>query len=412
MSEQSVSSIQKAWRQAPLGLRLGVNRCVTNMAQRFGQMRGQLERGGPPSTDVCVMGLHRAVLGLGRGARLFYTALDGMNLNASAWDVSELLGDDLTLPSPATEIAHAATVVSHLNPIEHLHALALSKGPRPKRGLRIGFWAWETSQMPDDWIKGIAAVDEVWCPSVFTADSARKLIGDRCPIRVVSYPIPASLAGLSDKARFGFPSDKVTFFSACDLRSSLDRKNPLGAIEAFRRSGSGVRGEANLLVKVHGDFEGSGLNELKLAASKVSGVTVLDKKLSVDDMKSLRSSIDVVLSPHRSEGFGLVLAEAMRAGKPVIATGWSGNMDFMDEDCAALVGSKEVPVADSAGFYRTGTWAEPDLDHAASHIARLASNEGERTRLGNAGHQRICDFADRQRWQSTVRSYLRLPAIG
>jgi glycosyltransferase involved in cell wall biosynthesis len=408
-NEGATSRIQQIWRQLPQPVRSVANHAFNSMAQQVGQFRGSLERKGARATPVCVMGLHRAVLGIGRGARLFVAALDDMGVETSSWDVSELFGTDLTLPAPHDDFSHAKTVVSHLNPIEHLHALAFKKGPRPSSGFRVGYWAWETSRVPDEWIRGISAVDEIWCPSNFTAESILKLVGNARPIRVVPHPIPNSLAGISDKARFGISAEKTTFFAACDLRSSLDRKNPLGAIEAFRLSNCGANGAAELLIKVHGDFVGSGLSSLREAAAKVPGVRIMDKKLTADEMKALRSSIDVVLSPHRSEGFGLVLAEAMRAGKPVIATGWSGNMDFMDNRSAALIAFKEVPVVDSSGVYKTGTWAEPDLEHAATLISNLANSEDEQAKVGQAGLERIGIFADTKKWQSNVRHLLQLP---
>jgi glycosyltransferase involved in cell wall biosynthesis len=372
----------------------------------LGRARGQLERGGKAEAPICVMGLHRAVLGLGRGARLFQGALVEMKVETTAWDVSALLANDLTLPAPMSNLSSANCVVAHLNPIEHLHALALYRGDRPKRGFRVGCWAWETSRVPSEWKAGLAAVDEVWCPSVFTANAVSQLIGNARPVRILPYPIAPSLIGKSDRARFDLAEDRVTFFAACDLRSSIQRKNPLGAIEAFRRSGCGQRGEGELIVKVHGDFPGSGLSLLMEAASKVEGVRIFDAKLSAIDMKVLRSSIDVVLSPHRSEGFGLVLAEAMLAGKPVIATGWSGNMDFMDENSAALIHAREVPVNDPSGAYRTGNWAEPDLDHGAELIMKLANDPVERARLSKAGQEKMTAYANPEKWRGRVRSLL------
>jgi glycosyltransferase involved in cell wall biosynthesis len=400
------SPIRQLWRGAPPPLRHGVNQVLTYGLQCVGQVRGSLERGGQPSAPICVMGLHRAVLGIGRGARLFQTTLSSIGVPTTAWDVSEVLGDDLTLPPPPSDFSSATTVVTHLNPIEHLHALARYTGPRPKRGYRVGYWAWETSQVPDPWLAGVAAVDEIWCPSTFTAHSIRRLLGSRRPIRVIPHPIVPGLVGQADKAKFGLPTDKVIFFTACDLRSSINRKNPLGAIEAFQRSGCGARGEAILLIKVHGDFAGSGLPALQQAAERTPGVQIMDVKLSAYEMRALRSSIDVVLSPHRSEGFGLVLAEAMQAGKPVIATGWSGNMDFMDRNSAALISSKEVPVVDPSGIYQTGTWAEPDLDHAALLIERLAGSAEERKRLGDAGATKIAAYSNLHEWQNRVCKHL------
>jgi glycosyltransferase involved in cell wall biosynthesis len=405
-----ISYPRQLWRLAPKPLRHAVNQVITKGAQVVGQARGGLERGAKRGAPICVMGLHRAVLGIGHGARLFQAALDSAHVTTTAWDVSSLLTTDVSLPAPASDPAIANTVVAHLNPIEHLHALALYAGPRPKRGFRVGYWAWETSSLPRNWLSGISAIDEIWCPSQFTAHAVRDLIGGARPVHVVPHPMAPRPQALADKARFGLSDDKVVFFAACDLRSSIERKNPLGAIEAFARSGCGRRGEGALLVKVHGDFPGSGLKALQVAANKVPGVTILDKKLSADDMASLQSSIDVVLSPHRSEGFGLVLAEAMFAGKPVIATDWSGNMDFMDETCAALIRSKIVPVDDSSGVYTTGTWAQPDLDHAAALIERLANDAAERHRLGVAGGARIAAFANPRDWQEQVFKLLGIAA--
>lgn len=374
----------------------------------LGRVRGQMERGGKSRAPVCVMGLHRAVLGLGRGARLFQGALDDMNVETTAWDVSPLIANDLTLPAPSSDLSTASCVVAHLNPIEHLHALALYRGERPKRGFRVGCWAWETSRVPDEWKAGLAAIDEVWCPSVFTANAVRELIGTARPIRIMPYAIVPSLIGQGDRNRFGFAEDKVTFFAACDLRSSIQRKNPIGAIEAFHRSGCGQRGEGELIVKVHGDYPGSGLTSLIEAAAKVPGVRIFDATLSAVDMKVLRSSIDVVLSPHRSEGFGLVMAEAMLAGKPVIATGWSGNMDFMDETSAALINAREVPVNDPSGAYATGTWAEPDLDHCADLILKLANDPIERARLSKAGREKMIAYSNPDKWRAHVSDLLGL----
>ena len=144
------SPIRNLLRQAPEPLRQAVKVGMTKAAQTIGQIRGRMERGGPPSQSVCVMGLHRSVLGLGRGARLFQTALGDIGIKATAWDVSAFLGDDSTLPAPVQDFSDVSTVVTHLNPIEHVHLLAVLKGPRPKRGFRVGYWAWETSQLPQE----------------------------------------------------------------------------------------------------------------------------------------------------------------------------------------------------------------------------------------------------------------------
>jgi glycosyltransferase involved in cell wall biosynthesis len=407
-TEAPISPLRELWRTAPQPLRALVNNGMTAGARRVGQIRGLMERGPASGAPVCVMGLHQSVLGLGRGARLFQSALVEAGIETTTWDVSELLGDDTTIAAQIDDLSQSVTVVAHLNPIEHLHALAISKVKRPKRGFRVGYWAWETTQVPDNWIDGIAAVDEIWCPSVFTANAVRARIGPRRPIQVVSHPISGIALDKADKARFGLSEDKVTLFVACDMRSSVARKNPLGAIEAFKRSRCGDRGAAELLVKVHGRLDGDSEAERQLmaAAAVVPGVTIMNARLDIQAMRALRASVDIVFSPHRSEGFGLILAEAMAAGKPVIATAWSGNMDFMDARCAALIQSKVIPVDDPSGIYKTGNWAEPDLDHAASLIEKLVFDAEERARLGDAGARRIFAYANREDWNKRVSRLL------
>jgi glycosyltransferase involved in cell wall biosynthesis len=410
VTTQTVSPLRSLWRQAPQPLRARVNQVVTAGARRVGQIRGFLECGGNGGQPVCVMGLHQSVLGLGRGARLFQGALNEAGYQTTSWDVSRLLGNDTTIAVQADDLSKSKTVISHLNPIEHLHVLAVASGNRPKRGFRVGYWAWETTQVPADWIDGIAAVDEIWCPSVFTANAIKSRIGTKRIIRIVSHPISGILKGQADKARFGLSTDKITIFAACDIKSSVARKNPLGAIEAFKRSRCGERGAAELLVKVHGTVKGDSEAERQLiaAASVVPGVRIMNTRLDAEAMCALRSSVDIVFSPHRSEGFGLILAEAMTAGKPVITTGWSGNMDFMDARCAALIQSKVIPVDDPSGVYTTGNWAEPDLDHAAILIDKLVFNAEERKRLGEAGAARINAYANRADWTRRVGRLLQL----
>jgi glycosyltransferase involved in cell wall biosynthesis len=354
------------------------------------------------------MGLHRAVLGIGQGARLFQNALTEGGIDGRAWDISGLFGNDQSLPAPHENLDGVRTVVAHLNPLEHVQALALARGPRPRRGFRAGYWAWETSEVPAAWIRGLAAVDEIWCPSRFTAEAVERLVRGARPVRVVPHPLSRRPFLKADKPRFGLAEEKVVLFAAGDLKSSLARKNPLGAIEAFRRSGCGLRGEAELLVKVHGPETDNGLAELAEAAASTPGVKLLNAKLNASDMQVLQSSVDVVLSPHRSEGYGLILAEAMQAGKPVIATRWSGNLDFMDDVSAALIDASEVPVEDPYGTYKGGVWAEPNLDHAAALIQALVGDVEERERLGVAGAKRIKSHAGLEVWLPQVKPLLGL----
>ena len=127
---------------------------------------------------------------------------------------------------------------------------------------------------------------------------------------------------------------------------------------------------------------------LQAAIAGAANIRLLDGDLSRDAYQRLVGSADVLLSLHRGEGFGLPMAEAMLRGKPVVATAWSGNLDFMDDASACLVPAGLVPVVDEAAAYRGegGMWAEPDIAAAAAWLRRLR-DPALRLRIGCAARE-------------------------
>jgi glycosyltransferase involved in cell wall biosynthesis len=173
-----------------------------------------------------------------------------------------------------------------------------------------------------------------------------------------------------------------------NLASSLERKNPYAAITAFRAA-FGDRRDRLLILKVgfptHFPSDFAAIAQ----AADVPNIRLETRNLPRADNHALIAAADMVLSLHRSEAFGLVLAEAMLLGKPVIATGWSGNMDFMDQENAALVGYRLVAALDRRGTYdvENAVWAEPDLFDAVTHLRRLADDQLARRSLGAAARK-------------------------
>jgi glycosyltransferase involved in cell wall biosynthesis len=264
----------------------------------------------------------------------------------------------------------------------------LSRLPRElTRNRRIvGYWYWELPVAPPDWRLGASLVHNVWAPSQFTADAVASLV--KMPVAVVPPPVatdplvPAPLG----RADFDLPAEAVVAFSSFNLASSFVRKNPLGTIEAFRMA-FGTRADRALVLKVGNPHHApQDFAQLATAAS-AANIRVITDTLSPASSLALTAAADIVVSLHRSEGFGLVAAEAMLLGKPVIATGWSATTEFMDESCAALVRSRLVPTHDPRGIYAVAgaRWAEPDPVHAADWLQRLADNPALRRTLGDAG---------------------------
>jgi glycosyltransferase involved in cell wall biosynthesis len=297
-------------------------------------------------------------------------------------------------PTTRSVLARLPGLPSGVPLVVHVNApmlpASLMRLPRAMvRGRRIiGYWAWELSTLPPEWAIGASSVHDIWVPSQFTADVVEPLRPGR--VRVVPHPVavvPPSPSAL-DRQAFGLPDDAVVVLAVFNLASSLERKNPYAMIAAFRAA-FGDRRDRLLVLKVgHSTHFPSEFAQLAEAAD-VPNIRLETRDLPLADHHALFAAADIILSLHRSEGFGLVLAEAMLLSNPVIATGWSGNMEFMDQDSAALVGYRLVPTRDRRGTYdvANAVWAEPDLADAVAHLRRLADDEPERRALGARGRE-------------------------
>ena len=340
----------------------------------------------PAQHGLIVAGELGRASGLGEGARLMLAGLQ--ELGVPGWP----LRAGLSLPGETEDIPLAATalpppgapLVLHVN-APHV-AAALLRLPRGwLRGRRvIGCWAWELPVTPPDWATGVRFVHEVWAPSRFTAAALEPLLPGR--VRVVPYCVasrPPAPSGL-DRQAFGLPAEAVVVLCSFSLASSFERKNPLAAIAAHRAA-FGDRADRVLVMKIgHAGHFGPDLQRLRDAAAGAANIRFETRTLPIADNQALTACADIVLSLHRSEGFGLVPAEAMLLGRAVIATDWSGNTDFMDADTAALVPYRLVPAVDPRGVFQApgAVWAEADVPAAAAHLRRLADDAKARTALG------------------------------
>jgi glycosyltransferase involved in cell wall biosynthesis len=252
----------------------------------------------------------------------------------------------------------------HVN-ADQLPAFAESRPPDYFEGrYTIGYWTWELSEFPHDWRPSFDYVDEVWVPSTFALDAIAR--GATKPVlripHVVEPNAPIAPARRSD---FGLPEDDFLFLFMFDFHSFVERKNPFGLIEAFKRAFGPTEHVALVLKCSHSDYDPELLEALRYAAHGAR-VHFVDAVLDRPQVTSLMSLVDAYASLHRSEGFGLTMAEAMVMGKPVVATGYSGNRDFMRPANSFLVDSELIAIDHDHGPYRRGcVWADPDLEQAA-----------------------------------------------
>ncbi|MDE1905400.1 MAG: glycosyltransferase [Rhodospirillales bacterium] len=246
----------------------------------------------------------------------------------------------------------------------------------------IGSWAWELPVVPKSWVAGGRYVHEVWAPSPFVAQALEAVLPGR--VRMVPYPL--ALCGLpaEDEALgLNLPSHITVTLMVLSLGSSFTRKNPLAGVAAFKRAFAN-RTDQLLIVKLQG-AAAYPREAAQIEAVAGPNVQVVSGVWPEARMAALMARADIILSLHRSEGFGLVLAQAMLRGKPVVATGWSGNMVFMDEISAALIGYELVTVKDKTGIYKPlqgARWAEPDVAHAAEWLCKLGDDAGLRLAMG------------------------------
>jgi len=329
--------------------------------------------------------------GLGEVARLMLRGLEALGVPAWQLDIGTPVSRG-EAPA-ATRPAPAAPLLIHVNaPFLPLALLRLPGGMVRGRRL-IGYWAWELPVAPKDWRAGARFVHEAWALSGFTAAALEPLLPGRVrvvtPPFTVAPPVPSRL----DRAAFGLPQEAVIVLVSFSLASSFERKNPLGAIRAFRDA-FGARADRILVLKVTNpdDFRADYVR-LRQAMADAPNIRIETRTLPPADNHALTACADIVLSLHRSEGFGLVAAEAMLLARPVIATAWSGNMDFMNDTSAALVPARLIPAQDPRRVFEApgAVWAEPDTAMAAAQLRQLADNPDSRIGLGRRGRAYAAD---------------------
>ncbi len=236
--------------------------------------------------------------------------------------------------------------------------------------LNIGYWAWELSEFPDEYIRNFDFIEEVWTPSDFARDVI--MIKSPVPVLTMPHPVQFECEGITEKSEFNLPKNAFVFLCMYDYGSNQDRKNPHAAIDSFLKAFSDNH-SAHLLVKVHNaKDEFPDYNKLKEHVSTIPNVSLLNVTLERNQIYELIKHCDVLVSLHRSEGFGLGLAEAMYLGKPVVSTNWSAPAEFINVNNGCPVDYELVKLEHDAGHYRAGqVWADPDTDHAAHLMKKL-----------------------------------------
>lgn len=248
----------------------------------------------------------------------------------------------------------------------------------------IGLWAWELEELPAAVARSESYLDEVWGISAFTADALSRALTK--PVR--AFPLPVAVPEVRRRSRAELAMPAGFLFLFCfDYDSVFRRKNPLGVVAAFRRA-FGARDDVALYIKTTNAARHRAEDEeLRAAVAGLPNVVIRDGYVTSDDYFSMLDACDCYVSLHRSEGFGLTVAEAMALGKPVITTDYSATREFANVSNSYPVAARIVPIGNGAAPYPPKShWAEPDVAAAADQMRRVfegrdaAAAVGERAR--------------------------------
>lgn len=246
---------------------------------------------------------------------------------------------------------------------------------RLKKSTIIGVWAWETEDFPRNMHSAFELVDEIWAVSNFVKSALEK--HTQKPIFVFPTPIsnPERIEKL-DRSKISLNTLEDYNLFIFDYLSVFNRKNPLGAIEAHTKAFPNGDGPTLVIKTINSDKDPVNRERLRFAIEKRKDIVLIENYLSREQMTALINECSTYISLHRSEGYGLTIAEAMILGRPVIATGYSGNLDFMSQQNSFLVPYELIKVGDfSPPYLSESKWADPDLNTAAEYMRYLFENK-------------------------------------
>jgi len=355
---------------------------------------------------VNLMGYFEAETGVGEGARSNWRIIQASGVSYAINNWVDSRSHDIERP-PEDPI-DANPFVANLVTVNADQFVNFAKDHTAYlRGhYNIGYWAWELAEFPEEWATLFACVDEIRTPSQFVQAS----VATRAPVpvRVVPHSLEQRMevSAAADRTKCGLNPGTFVFLFIFDFHSYLERKNPLGLIKAFKDAFGGRR-DVELLVKsAHGDAHKEELSMVQEACAGAN-VRLLDRVLSRAATQELMMSADCYVSLHRSEGLGLTMAEAMMCGKPVIATGYSGNVDLMSDIDSFLVPYRMVAIDRTHGPYKAGYhWADPDLDYACELMRHVESNREAAAQVGAKARAKVRQVLDPAVIGVSVRAHL------
>lgn len=343
----------------------------------FPMKKSELNR----SLGINIVGHIKGEYGLGEAVRANIRSIEAAQIPYTLKDISVDWHRNLddTYTDFSDDNPYPINLIQ-INPAAELYNII---GDEYFRGrYNIGYWAWEMLDMIPGWEPAFGLFDEIWTLSNHCAES----IAAVSPIPVIKVmPSLVLPQPFINRELLGLPQEKFIFFFMFDFHSTTARKNPQGLIEAFQKAFGKENKNVLLVIKFsNSKYHPEKRVQLNELAEGYPSIKFIDGHLKKEEVNALLYNCDCYVSLHRAEGFGLTMAEAMFYGKPVIATAYSSNIEFMNVGNSFLVKYQLVPNADDYGHFPKGSsiWAEPDIDHAASLMQYVFHNYEQAQQVG------------------------------
>ena len=322
--------------------------------------------------------------GVGEAGRLVVTALHAADVTVSTIACTQTVSRQKH-NFVATGLAHHDKIIMAIN-ADQFGEVRHTFGPQFfERRYVIGQWFWEIEEFPKEFANRFGMLHEIWAATKHIQNMLIAAAPETVKVHHMPLPLvaPPTVSGVNKKT-FGL-DDRFTFLFTFDFMSVFERKNPMGVVKAFTKAFAHNEGPILVLKTINGHHKLEDIEKLRWACRSRSDIVIMDEFLETDMAGSLIAACDCYVSLHRAEGLGLTMSEAMTLGKPVIATAYSGNLDFMTPDTAVLIPWTRVKVGPNAAPYSpTATWAEPDTDAAAIAMRRVFEDKEFAAQLGAA----------------------------
>lgn len=328
------------------------------------------------NAPIYVVGNFQAGGGISRSAQLYAAQMRKKNRHCVCVDTTREMLQTIKEPISDGSVrsladirgdAGSGTVIVHLNPPQFLWLLCHLRRKFFRHKHLIAYWAWELEDIPALWKFALRFVDAVEVPSTFTQVAVARNTEKNVTVRPHVVPEPAIV-----KQTFAH-NGKLRCLFVFDMASLCSRKNPQAAIAAFLHAFTPE--EACLTIKVsQPEANAADWENLQALAGAHPHIRLIAGWMDDATLERLFLEHDVYLSLHRSEGYALTIREAMLHNLYIVATGWSGNMDFMQGERVSPVSYMLVPVNrldKTFGSVRNPRWAEPNVEEAATILKHI-----------------------------------------